>query len=217
MLQEEKEIIKVRSRRRGPVCIIIGLSLIVGVITVQLMDYYNEKALLSTMEQLLQEETKVPSGETIQELPVTEAPAIQEENGPETEQLLGVVKIPCIELETPLVEGTDKKSLRSAVGHMEGTAMPGEETGNCVIAGHRNYSFGRFFNRLDEMEIEDEIEIVMVSGEVYTYRVDSIAVVGPEDMSVLSPDKEPSVTLITCTPIYIASHRLIVKAKLIKF
>lgn len=217
MLQKEKEINKVRSRRKGPVLLTAGLCLIIGVIISYYMDYRDEKALLSTMEQLLQADEELPSGDTIQKLPVTEAsamPGAAEAQGGQG-VLIGSLKIPCIGLEVPVVEGVGRNALRSAVGHMDGTAPPGAETGNCVIAGHRNYSFGRFFNRLDEVRIGDEIEFTSIAGESYVYQVNNITVVEPEDVSVLEPDGECTLTLITCTPIYIASHRLIVKAELL--
>lgn len=85
--------------------------------------------------------------------------------------------------------------------------------GNCAIAGHRNYSFGLCFNRLNEVAVGDEITITTKEKD-YIYTVTETKVVEPEEISVLDQTKDTRLTLITCTPIYIASHRLIIIAKL---
>lgn len=127
---------------------------------------------------------------------------------------IAVLSIPAIGCEEMVKQGTARRTLSGALGHMEETAMPGE-AGNCVIAGHRNYNFGLFFNRLDEVVIGDEI-IVETKENVYTYHVTDILVVEPQQVSVLQETQEASITLITCTPLYIASHRLIVTGTLVE-
>ena len=67
-----------------------------------------------------------------------------------------ILRIPSIDSENVISEGTDKEALSKSLGHEIGTALPGTE-GNCVIAGHRNYTFGKYFNRLDEVKVGDEI------------------------------------------------------------
>lgn len=127
-------------------------------------------------------------------------------------EILGILKMSKINVEVPIVEGIKKEDLRIGVGHIPGTAGIGE-TGNCAIAGHRSYTFGKFFNRLDEIEIGDEI-IVSVKENKYTYTVYKKHIIEPNDLSILKPDGDSRIlTLITCHPIYIASHRLIVHAK----
>ena len=86
------------------------------------------------------------------------------------------------------------------------------EIGNCVIAGHRNYSFGKYFNRLNEVEIGDNI-YVDTKDATYKYEVYDIIVVEPDDLSVLDNTDEEIITLYTCTPVVIGTHRLVVKAK----
>ncbi len=128
--------------------------------------------------------------------------------------VLGRVKIPKIDESLLLVEGVQSKDLKVGAGHMPGTAMPGE-IGNCAIAGHRNYTFGSYFNRLDEVAIGDKIT-VEYGKKSFTYEVYEILVVLPEDTSVLNyNDKDQLLTLITCTPVRVATHRLIVHAKII--
>ena len=138
-----------------------------------------------------------------------EAEAEEDEEIPGTK--IGVLSIPSIDCCEVIVEGTGSSSLRKSLGHMTDTAYPGED-GNCVIAGHRNYNFGLYFNRLNEVEIGDEISIVTPEGG-YMYKVYSITTVLPEDTYVTEDEGKEEITLITCTPIYIASHRLIVKAE----
>lgn len=104
-------------------------------------------------------------------------------------------------------------TLKYAVGHFKETAMPGEK-GNFALAGHRNYTFGEYFNRLDELENGDEITMKTTKGS-FTYKVYGKKVVLPEQVEVLNPTKEATMTLITCTPVRVATHRLIINAKLI--
>lgn len=123
---------------------------------------------------------------------------------------LCLLRIPKIDLEEAVKEGSTKSVLSSALGHIENTAFPGEN-GNCCIAGHRNYVFGKYFNRLEEVTFGDIIEIETMDN-TYMYEVDSIEVVEPEDVSVLEYTDGKNLTLITCTPFMIGSHRLIVHA-----
>lgn len=121
-----------------------------------------------------------------------------------------LLRIPKINLEEAVKEGSTRGVLSSALGHVENTAMPGED-GNCCIAGHRNYAFGKYFNRLDEITTGDVIELE-TKDNLYQYEVVGVEVVQPEDVSVLDYEEGQNLTLITCTPILIGSHRLIVHA-----
>lgn len=127
--------------------------------------------------------------------------------------VLGIIQIKKIKVKAPVVEGVRPSNLKSAVGHIPGTAALGQP-GNSALAGHRSYTFGKFFNRLDELVEGDEI-LITTKKEDLTYKVFKIHVVTPDDVSVLKGSKDDSIiTLITCTPIYVASHRLIVVARL---
>lgn len=127
--------------------------------------------------------------------------------------VIGVIKIDKIKVKAPIVEGVSVDDLKVGVGHIPGTANLGD-AGNCALAGHRSYTFGKFFNRLDEVKAGDYITLITKKGE-YKYKVFEKLVVKPEDVSVLKGSKKDNViSLITCTPIYVASHRLIVKARL---
>lgn len=136
----------------------------------------------------------------------------QDDNSAKDDSGMAVLAIPSISCKDIVKEGSSSHVLAKALGHMEGTAFPGNN-GNCVIAGHRNYSFGLHFNRLNEVAVGDEITITTKEG-LYTYTVTEIKVVEPEELSVLDQTEDARLTLITCTPIYIASHRLIIIAEL---
>lgn len=130
-------------------------------------------------------------------------------------EVMGIVSIPKIDINLMFVEGVTKQALKFAVGHMPGTAMPGE-VGNCALAGHRSYTFGEYFNRLDEVEVGDEIQITR-GKETYTYKVYESFLVEPTEVWVTEPIEDKKiVTLITCHPVVKATHRLIVRGELVE-
>ena len=122
---------------------------------------------------------------------------------------IAVLRIPRIGLEVPVLEGTDEMSLNRGVGRIEGTAAPGG-SGNLGIAGHRD----GFFRGLKDVARGDAITLETLSGpEIYV--IDSIKIVGPDDVSVLDPTAQPVLTLVTCYPFYYvgdAPERYIVRA-----
>lgn len=137
----------------------------------------------------------------------------KKQNKKNKQDILGKIKIEKIKVDAAVVEGVGKSNLSVGVGHIPGTAKIGQ-VGNCAIAGHRSYTFGKFFNRLNELEIEDEIILETKEG-TFKYVVYDKLIVEPDDVSVLKGSKKHKVlTLITCEPIFIATHRLIIHAKL---
>jgi len=124
---------------------------------------------------------------------------------------IGILRIPKIHLEVPVLEGNDDWSLNRGVGRVPGTASPGEN-GNIGIAGHRD----GFFRGLKDVETGDTIELVTARG-TETYLIDRIVIVEPDDVSVLGPRPHPSLTLVTCYPFYFvgnAPQRYIVQASI---
>jgi sortase A len=109
---------------------------------------------------------------------------------------LGVLRIPSIEIEVDVLEGTDDLTLNRAVGHIDGTAAPGEE-GNIGIAGHRD----GFFRGLKDVHLGEYLDLYTERGNT-RYIVDEIRIVPPEDVSVLAPRPRSSITLVTCYPFY---------------
>ncbi len=123
----------------------------------------------------------------------------------------GKISIPKIDVNMPLVEGTTDRDIVISAGHMLETAYP-DQFGNCVIVGHRGYSPGRLFNRLNELKFGDRI-IVTSGGRSSDYVVYKTSVVEPTDFSVIEQNNEHKLmTLITCTPLYSFEYRLIVQA-----
>lgn len=130
-----------------------------------------------------------------------------------TYKVLGTLKIDKLGVNVPVIEGVSAEDLRIGVGFMPGTTPIGE-IGNTAIAGHRSYTFGRYFNRLDELDTGDEI-VITTKDNTYTYIVYGKLIVEPDDVSILSRNRQDRrLTLITCHPVYIASHRLIVHARI---
>lgn len=125
--------------------------------------------------------------------------------------LVGRIGIPRLGLSAVVREGVDESVLRSAVGHMPSTALPGDP-GNVAIAAHRD----TLFRKLRGVRKNDRITMETPDGLTYDYSVDSMKIVNPNDVSVLRPDKNgQSLTLITCYPFnYIgaAPNRYIVRA-----
>ena len=124
--------------------------------------------------------------------------------------LIGRMEIPRLSLSTVVAEGIDKRTLRRAVGHIPGTALPGQR-GNVGIAGHRD----TFFRSLKDIHVEDIILLTTLWGE-YRYRVVSSRVVSPDDVAVLHPTSSEVLTLVTCYPFYFvgpAPDRFIVRAE----
>jgi len=127
---------------------------------------------------------------------------------------LGVIKIDKIDLNLPVMDGATPEILKIGAGKLTGTANIGE-IGNTAISAHRSHAYGRNFNRLNEVE-EGDIVVISTFDADYTYEVFNIQVVEPDDVSLLKKSKTDSIlTLITCHPLYTASHRLIVQARLI--
>lgn len=128
--------------------------------------------------------------------------------------VIGLITIDKIDVKLPIKNYFNEDEVWSSVGHIPGSVNPGE-LGNCIIAGHRARTKGRLFNRLDELELGDLITITYDSNNLQ-YKVIEIKIVEPTDISVLnSNNNEHILTLITCHPVKILSHRLIVKAILI--
>jgi sortase A len=135
--------------------------------------------------------------------------AYQESLASHFQPAVAVLRIPKIRLEVPVLEGTGDLVLNRAVGHIEGTALPGE-TGNVGIAGHRD----GFFRGLKDVVVGDRIE-VLTRSETNVYVIDQIKIVDVKDVSVLLPRSRSSVTLVTCYPFYLvgeARERYIVQA-----
>jgi sortase A len=124
--------------------------------------------------------------------------------------LIGRIEIPRLLLSVVVIEGIDRTTLRRAIGHIPGTALPGHP-GNVGLAGHRD----TFFRPLKDLRIKDEIRLSTLKGD-FKYAVVSITIVNPDDVGVLAASRENVLTLVTCYPFYYvgpAPQRWIVRAR----
>jgi sortase A len=110
--------------------------------------------------------------------------------------VLGKMEIPRLGLSVAVLQGTKSKTLMHGVGHIEGTALPGE-MGNIGIAGHRD----TYFRVLKDIRKDDEIQLQTASG-IARYEVDWIQITAPRDGTIVSPTSESALTLVTCYPFY---------------
>jgi sortase A len=150
--------------------------------------------------------------QTVSEGKLQQGSSASRESEPAVEPggLIGRVEIPRLLLSVIVVEGVDKTDLRRAVGHIPGTALPGRP-GNVGLAGHRD----TFFRPLKDVRIKDEVQLSTLKGS-FTYEVESLRVVEPEDVGVLASSGEKVLTLVTCYPFYYfgpAPQRWIVRAR----
>ena len=128
--------------------------------------------------------------------------------GPEGSPL-GRIEISTLGVEVMILEGVEPRTLRRAVGHIPGTALPGE-LGNVALAGHRD----TFFRSLRDIDKNAEITLTTLRGS-YRYRVDSTTVVEPQSVEVLADSPDATLTLVTCYPFDFIGHapkRFIVRA-----
>ncbi len=121
------------------------------------------------------------------------------------------IRIPSIGVDAPVVEGDDWEALKRGVGHHIGSANPGER-GNCIIAAH-NDIYGEIFRNLPDIELGDIVEMYTAS-QVYRYAVTQKRIIEPTDVSVMYPTSSPVLTMISCYPYGIDTHRIVVIAEL---
>lgn len=124
---------------------------------------------------------------------------------------VALLEIPALGVSKVVVEGTGPGALKMGPGHHRATPMPGQ-AGNAVIAGRRT-TYGKPFERLDRLEVGDQILTTTPQGR-FTYRVSSVKEVSPGDPDPLAPTEDDVLTLVTSTPAYIATGRLTVVADL---
>lgn len=127
--------------------------------------------------------------------------------------VMGTIRIPKISVKLPIYHGTSESALASGAGHLYGSSLPvGGRNTHTVLTGHRGLVEAAMFTRLDEMRVGDYFYIE-VMGRTLGYQVDRITVIEPNDTSQLKiVPGEDRVTLMTCTPYGVNTHRLLVSA-----
>jgi len=132
--------------------------------------------------------------------------------------VMGSLDIPKINVELPIYHGTDDTALSNGIGHLQGTSLPvGGENTHCVLSGHRGLPSSKLLVRLDEMR-KGDLFFLRIGNETLAYKVCKIQVVEPEDVSSLQIEAgQDFVTLVTCTPYGINTHRLLVTGTRVEY
>ncbi len=131
---------------------------------------------------------------------------------------MGYIVIPKIDVELAIYHGVGTSALEQGIGHIEGTSLPvGGEGTHAVLSGHRGLPGAKLFTDLDQIEGGDRFYITVL-GETLAYEVDQIIVVEPDQTESLAiQEGKDLVTLVTCTPYGINSHRLLIRGHRIPY
>ena len=126
--------------------------------------------------------------------------------------LMGYLEIPNINVKLPIYHGTQENELNKGVGHFKGSSLPVGGVGtHSILAAHRGLPSSKLFTDLDKLKLGDLFYITILD-EKLVYKVDNIAVVKPNELSLLDvDDNQDYVTLVTCTPYGVNTHRLLVR------
>lgn len=124
---------------------------------------------------------------------------------------IGTINIPSIDCRLPIYHGSSEDMLSKGAVHLAGTAFPiGGSSTRCVISAHTAFPGKIFFDRLSEVEIGESFSVTVL-GDSYYYRVTDIKTVLPDEVEYLQPEKgKDLITLVTCTPYALNTHRLLV-------
>lgn len=125
--------------------------------------------------------------------------------------VMGSIEIASINVSLPIYHGTSDEVLASGAGHFEGSSLPVGGVGtHAVITGHRGLPSAELFTNLDKLTVGDYF-VITVLGEQYTYEVESVNIILPEEMTLLDIDPERDLcSLVTCTPYGVNTHRIVV-------
>ncbi len=131
--------------------------------------------------------------------------------------MMAYVEIPKIDITLGVYHGTNDEVLLRSVGHIEGSSLPVDgESVHCILSGHRGLPSTKLFSELDRL-VEGDKFMIRTLNEVYTYEVDKINIVEPNDLSTLRIEKGKNLcTLVTCTPYGLNTHRLLVRGHMIE-
>ncbi len=132
--------------------------------------------------------------------------------------MMGYIKIPKIDIKVPIYHGTSNEVLQKGVGHLEGSSFPvsGEST-HSVLSAHSGLPSARLFTDLNQLEVGDMFYIYILD-QVFAYKVDQVLVVEPADIEELElKEGEDYVTLVTCTPYAVNTHRLLVRGTRVEY
>ncbi|MDO4615577.1 MAG: class C sortase [Lachnospiraceae bacterium] len=162
---------------------------------------YNDQHTVNTVEHVFEEDENYLLSHPYDEL-----------LNPSGNGIMGTLRIPKIYVNLPIYHGLGTQALEEGCGHVEGTSLPIGGTGtHSALAAHRGLPTAKLFTDLDQIEIGD-LFYITVLDETLAYEVDQIEVVEPSEVELLAIDPEEDyVTLITCTPYGVNSHRLLIR------
>ncbi len=220
---QEEERGRVWRRLRDRFLLLVELGALLGLIGVVVVSFYNLRLL---NREAVQTRGQGATVTPVALLPGSSFPPTSEMPAPYQHLVQGLtpipiptpgpeqatrIVIPAIDVDAPVVEGDGWEELKMGVGHHIGSVNPGER-GNMVVSGH-NDVFGEVFRRLGELGPGDEI--IVYAGETpYRYLVRERRIVQPDEVSVMESTTKATMTLITCYPYLIDTHRLVVIAEL---
>ena len=132
--------------------------------------------------------------------------------------IIGTIEIENIGVNLPIYHGTEESVLQVGIGHLEGSSFPtGTTSTHTILSGHRGLPSAKLFTDLDQMIVGDTF-LLHILDKTFAYQVDSINIVLPEDTGGLGIfDGKEYVTLVTCTPYGVNTHRLLVRAKRVDY
>lgn len=134
------------------------------------------------------------------------------------DSIMGFIEIPKISVSLPVYHGTEEEALKNGVGHFEDSALPvGGENTRCILTAHRGLPNSKLFTRLDELKNGD-LFYLQICNQTLAYQVNEIQVIKPDELGKLQiyPEKD-LVSLITCTPYGINTHRLVVTGERVPY
>lgn len=227
---------KITYRILVAVIFLAGLSLLLYPFIANKWNTYRQERLISSYDEVVSEKTAAGSidydaewlkarqyNENLLPSILPDSFAVAEANEGEDEKymsalnlagdgIMGTVEIPKINIRLPIYHTTDEEVLEKAAGHLEGSSLPiGGESTHAVISAHRGLPSASLFTDLDLLEIGDHF-LIHVLDETLCYEVDQILTVEPDETEALQvEDGEDLVTLLTCTPYGVNTHRLLVR------
>ena len=181
------------------VCLIIATLVVATLIAIKYFNLYKNET-----------EAKQVIANINEELKNSDNPITEIDEQIQGHKVVGIIKIPKIELEYPILETTSKETLNLSITKFWGNEI--NEIGNVTLAGHNNLN-GTMFGKTKKLEVGDIIELTDIQNVTLKYKVFKIYVIDPNDISCILPEQEGTreVTLITCTNGN--KNRLIVKAR----
>lgn len=219
---------------------LVGLSLLLYPYVSQKWNTYRDSKLITSYEQVIQEKEKQINYSAEWERARAYNKALFEKNDPDAfknaekaetpdeeylscldlagDGMMGFIEIPKISVKLSLYHTIDESVLEKSVGHLEGSSLPvGGENTHAVVSAHRGLPGARLFTDLDQLQ-EGEHFLLHILDEVLCYEIDQILVVEPTEIDALLPvEGQDYVTLFTCTPYGVNSHRLLVRGHRVEY